>query len=238
MNKEEFLLELKKLGIELTEEQKEDFNKYYLLLTSWNKKFNLTSILEENDVYLKHFYDSCCLIKSGKLNDKLTLCDIGTGAGFPGLVIAIIKPNIKIILIESNGKKSTFLSEVKKELNLSNVEIINDRAENYSKINREKFDLITCRAVSDLSILLELCIPALKINGYFIPLKAKITEELNNSKDVLNKLNCKLENIISYELPNNQGERNIPIIIKTKETSSLYPREYSKIIKDLKKDKK
>lgn len=235
MNKDEFYSELTKLGIELNEKQKEDFNKYYLLLTSWNKKFNLTSILEENDVYLKHFYDSCCLIKSDKLKDKLTLCDIGTGAGFPGLVIAIIKSNINITLIESNGKKCTFLKEVKNELNLSNVEIINNRAENFSKINREKFDLITCRAVSDLSVLLELTIPALKVNGYFIPLKASLDEELTNAQEKIKKLDCVLESVITYDLPNNQGKRNIPIILKKKETNKIYPRDYSKIIKDLKK---
>lgn len=232
MNKEEFINYIKKLNLEINNEILNKLDKYYKLLNEWNDKFNLTTILEEESVYLKHFYDSVCIIKSNLIkNENIKLCDFGTGAGFPGIVIKIFFPNINVTLIESNNKKCIFLNEIIKELDLKNIEVINTRMEIYSKNNRELFDIVTCRAVSHLRIISELSIPLLKVNGYFIPLKSSVEDEIKESKSILNELNSKIENIISYELPIENSKRNILVIKKLKETSLKYPREYKKIIK-------
>ena len=183
---------LKELNIELSEEQKVNFDKYKNLLKEYNKKFNLTSITEDLEIYIKHFYDSLCIIKTNKLIENRKLLDIGTGAGFPGVPIAIIRKDLDITLVESNSKKCEFLNVVKNELKLDNITIINKRAEDFVKENRETFDIVTSRAVSHLQILLELEIPALKIDGYFLPLKSNIDEELKTSKNLMEELNVKL----------------------------------------------
>ena len=230
MNKEDFIKELEKLNIKLSEYQINLLEKYYELLISWNKKINLTRITEKNEVYLKHFYDSLTLIKAIDLNKNLYVCDIGTGAGFPGIVLKIVFPNLKIVLVDSLGKRIEFLNEVIKKLNLTNIITINERAEIYIKNNIEKFDLITCRAVSKLNIISEICIPGLKINGYFIPMKAQIDEEIKNI-EFINKLSCKIENIISFKLPKENSTRNLIIIKKIGKTNILYPRSFEKIKK-------
>ncbi len=230
MNKEDFVIEIEKLNIKLSEYQINLLEKYYELLISWNKKINLTRITEKNEVYLKHFYDSLTLIKAIDLNKNLYVCDIGTGAGFPGIVLKIVFPNLKIVLVDSLGKRIEFLNEVINKLNLTNIITINERAEIYIKNNIEKFDLITCRAVSKLNIISEICIPGLKINGYFIPMKAQIDEEIKNI-EFINKLSCKIENIISFKLPKENSTRNLIIIKKIGKTNILYPRSFEKIKK-------
>lgn len=230
MNKEDFVIEIEKLNIKLSEYQINLLEKYYELLISWNKKINLTRIIEKNEVYLKHFYDSLTLIKAIDLNKNLYVCDIGTGAGFPGIVLKIVFPNLKIVLVDSLGKRIEFLNEVINKLNLTNIITINERAEIYIKNNIEKFDLITCRAVSKLNIISEICIPGLKINGYFIPMKAQIDEEIKNI-EFINKLSCKIENIISFKLPKENSTRNLIIIKKIGKTNILYPRSFEKIKK-------
>jgi len=235
MNKEEFINSLKELNIILNNEQINSFETYKELLQEYNKKFNLTSITKDEDIYLKHFYDSLCIMKIKEIENSTNLLDIGTGAGFPGIPLAIINPNLKITLVESNGKKCGFLELVKEKLKLNNIEIINSRAEEYSKINREKFDTVTSRAVSHLSIITELEVPALKVNGYFIPLKANYEQELEESKNKMNLLGLTLENIIEYTLPKENSKRTILKIKKTKETSKYYPREYNKILKEIKR---
>ena len=140
MNKDEFVLECKNIGISIDEDILNKLDLYRNLLVEWNNKFNLTTILEEKDVYLKHYYDSLCLSLSTNLNNK-NICDFGTGAGFPGIVLAIIYKDSNFTLIESNNKKCNFLNKVKEELNLKNVTIICDRTENYGKNNRELFDI-------------------------------------------------------------------------------------------------
>ena len=230
MNKEEFIEELKKLNIVLTNIQFEQLDKYYELLVEWNNKINLTRIIEKEDVYLKHFYDSITLIKAIDLNKSIKVCDIGTGAGFPGIVLKIVFPNLDITLVDALEKRVNFLNLVIKELNLNNIIAIHDRAENFIKENREKFDLITCRAVSKLNVISELCIPGVKVNGYFIPMKANIEEEIENTK-YLNLLNSKLENIISFKLPKEESIRNLVIIKKIDNTNIKYPRTYDKIKK-------
>lgn len=228
MNKNEFIESVKELGIYITEEQMNLLDKYYKLLVDWNEKINLTAITEEKDVYLKHFYDSITLIKAVDLNSNLNLCDVGSGAGFPGLVLKIIFPNLKIVLVDSLNKRVNFLNEVIKELNLKDIIAIHSRIEDYAKKNREVFDIVTCRAVSKLNIISELCIPLVKVGGYFIPMKGNIEEEIKDTS-YLNKLNSSIKNIISFKLPIENSIRNLIIIEKNKITNIIYPRSFNLI---------
>ena len=166
MNEKDFINEIEKLGIFISELQLKQLNKYYELLIEWNKVMNLTGITEKKDVYLKHFYDSLTICKVINLNDYSTLCDIGTGAGFPGMVLKIVFPNLKITLVDSLNKRISFLNEVIKELELDNIIAVHSRIEEF----KGNFDIVTARAVSRLNILLEYAIPLVKKDGYFIPL--------------------------------------------------------------------
>lgn len=231
MNKEEFINECKKINIIIDEDIFEKLCNYKDLLIEWNKKFNLTTIINDKDIFLKHFFDSIMITKYAELNNK-KICDFGTGAGFPGMVIAILFPKSSVTLLESNKKKTIFLEEVKNNLKLNNVNIINERAEIYGKTNRELFDIVTCRAVSNLNIILELSISLLKINGLFIPLKASVDEELNESKEKMNKLGYKLIKKNEYLLPIEQSKRTILIFEKIKKTDLKYPRNYNLIKKN------
>ena len=229
MNLDLFIEETKKLGIELTSQQLEKLNQFYELLISWNQKMNLTRIIEKDDVYLKHFYDSLTLSKVIDLNQDLTLCDVGSGAGFPGIVLKICFPNLKITLLDSLQKRVNYLNEIIKELDLKNIEAIHTRAEDYAKQNREKFDIVTARAVANLKILSELCIPMVKVNGLFIAMKANIEEEIENSTEILKKLDSKIEKIETFYLPLENSIRNIIMIQKQKTTNNLYPRRIEKM---------
>ena len=229
MNLDLFIEETKKLGIELTSQQLEKLNQFYELLILWNQKMNLTRIIEKKDVYLKHFYDSLTLSKVIDLKQDLTLCDVGSGAGFPGIVLRICFPNLKITLLDSLQKRVNYLNEIIKELDLKNIEAIHTRAEDYAKQNREKFDIVTARAVANLKILSELCIPMVKVNGLFIAMKANIEEEIENSTEILNKLDSKIEKIETFYLPIENSIRNIILIEKLKPTNTLYPRRIEKI---------
>ena len=235
MNEKEFKRYLLKLNINIDENDLKKFEKYKELLKEYNKKFNLTSILEDEKIYLKHFYDSLYLMTISEFKNKKNFLDIGTGAGFPGLALAIMNKNMFFTLVESNKKKCMFLNLVKENLNLTNVEVINQRAEDYTKVNREIFDIVSSRAVSHLKILSELEIPALKVNGYFLPLKSNIEEEIKETKKFLNELDCTVEKLYKYELPIENSERTIIVIRKNKVTKKIYPRNYSQIIKTKRK---
>ncbi len=229
MNIKEFIEETKKLGIELTAVQLQKLEKFYELLISWNEKINLTRITKKEDVYLKHFYDSLTLFKVINLDNELTLCDVGSGAGFPGIILKIVFPNLKVTLIDSLQKRVNYLNEVIKALDLFNIEAIHTRAEDYAKNNREKFDIVTARAVANLRILSELCLPMVKEKGYFIALKANIEEELENSKEIIKKLNSSIEKIETFDLPIEHSIRNLVKIKKERKTNSIYPRRMDKI---------
>ena len=231
MTNEEFIKELEKLNVILTETQLNQLEKYYELLIEWNEKINLTRITEKKDVYLKHFYDSITLIKGVDLYQNLTVCDLGTGAGFPGIVLKIAFPNLNITLVDSLNKRIEFLKLVIRELNLQNITAIHERGEEFIKNNRNKFDLITCRAVAKLNVISEICIPGVKINGYFIPMKAQIYEEIKN-QNFIEKLNSKLEDIVSFTLPFEESIRNLVVIKKISDTNKIYPRKYDKITKN------
>lgn len=230
MNKEIFMKELKKLNIELKETTLAMLNEYYSILKEENQKYNLTRIIEEDDVYLKHFYDSLTITKIIDINNQ-SICDLGSGAGFPGLVLGICFPSAKLTLIESNGKKCNFLNIVKKKLNLNNVTIINTRIEEYAKENRELYDIVTARAVAPLKHLLEYGIPLVKINGIFIAMKANVENEEKNIDNYYNKLNIKEEQRIVFNLPHENSIRTLIKYQKEKETDKRYPRRYNEIIK-------
>ena len=211
MDIELFIEETKKLGINLTDKQLSQLEKYYKLLVSWNEKINLTRIIEHDDVYLKHFYDSLTITKVIDLNKDLTLVDVGTGAGFPGIVLKIAYPNLKITLIDSLQKRVNFLNEVIKELELKDIKAIHTRAEDH----KEKYDIVTSRAVANLKKLSEWCMPLVKENGYFIPMKANVEEEIIEAKDAINKLCGKLEKQETFYLPVEGSLRNILLIRKS-----------------------
>lgn len=231
MNQSRFIEELQKLNIEITDKQLKDLENYYEMLIEYNKKMNLTGITEKEQVYLKHFYDSLTIMKIIDLKEQETLCDIGTGAGFPGMVLKIFFPKLKVTLVDSLNKRVEFLKDVKKKLNLENLEIIHSRAEEFAKENIEKFDVVTARAVAHLSILLEYSLPMIKINKYFIAMKGNIKEELEESKNAIKILNSKLEKVIEFKLPIEESTRNLVKIVKISKTNIKYPRKYSEIKK-------
>ena len=199
MNLNNFISELKKINIEITDIQLEQLNKYYELLVEYNKVMNLTGITEKEQVYLKHFYDSLTLIKVIDPTKEETLCDVGTGAGFPGLVIKILFPNLKVTLVDSLNKRIEFLKKVIQELNLKDIEAIHARAEEFSKLNREKFDIVTSRAVAPLNILLEYNIPLLKTNKYK---KSFIFSNYNNNFSSIRNTLTKISPFRTFDLDN------------------------------------
>ena len=231
MTKDDFLLEVNKLGISLNDNQIADLDFYAKFLLEYNEHTNLTAIKTITDVYLKHFYDSLTIVKNVDLNKVTTLLDIGTGAGFPGMVLKICYPNLKITLLDSNNKKIAFLKELSEKLSID-VEIIYDRAEVFVQNRREYYDIVTSRAVADLSILSELAIPYLKVGGNFIAMKANYQEELNDAQNILQKLNSKVTKITEFTLPKTDMNRVIITINKEKITNKKYPRSYNTIKKD------
>jgi len=209
MNKEQFLEELKKIGITPTLHQLNQLEEYYKLLIEWNSKINLTRITEEEDVYLKHFYDSLTISKVVGLNNYSTLLDFGTGAGFPGMVLKIIYPNLKITLVDSLQKRINFLNEVIKKLDLKNIETIHERIEN---IKDRHFDIITTRAVANLSKLLNYTNKIIDSTTLFIPLKANIDEEIVEAQRELKKYKLKISKREEFYLPKENSIRNILVI--------------------------
>ena len=230
MNKEQFINELKKININISVDTLSKLDEYYHILVEENNKYNLTAITEESQVYLKHFYDSLSIIKIVDLKEQYLL-DIGTGAGFPGLVLKIVFPDLKIDLLDSTTKRCLFLEKVIEKLDLKNINVINARAEEYAKENREKYDIVTSRAVAPLKHLLEYSIPTLKVNGNFISLKSNIDEELKNINNYYHKLYLNNEEIIKFELPYENSLRTLYKITKNKNTPLVYPRLYSQIKK-------
>ena len=230
MNKDIFIKEVEKLGILLTKEQLEMFNVYCTELLEYNKHTNLTAIRDEENVYLKHFLDSLTIVKNIRLTNE-SVIDIGTGPGFPGLVLKIVFPNIKLTLLDSNNKKTKFLTFICEKLSITDVEIINDRAENYIKENRYKFDIVTTRAVSHLRIVCELCLPLLKETGKFIALKGDLATEHEESKDTLTVLNAEIVKKTEFLLPIENSKRTILTIKRNGLIPNIYPRAYDKIIK-------
>ena len=230
MNKEQFIDELKKINITVTKHMLEQLEKYDEVLRSENKKYNLTAIKNKEDVYLKHFYDSLTLSKIIKLENQ-SLCDIGTGAGFPGMVLKIIYPNLKVTLMDATEKKCKFLQLVIQELGLKDIEVIHARAEIYSKTVREKYDIVTSRAVAPLKHLLEYSIPLVKVGGNYIAMKSDIQKEIENIDIYYKKLKIEEEKILTFTLPYEESTRTLIRYKKIDKTDLKYPRKYTDIKK-------
>lgn len=232
MNKERFIEEVTKLGIELTEEQVKQLEIYCDLLLKQNEVVNLTAIKDKEGIYLKHFYDSLTVIKEIKDIEGKSLLDVGSGAGFPGMVLKIVFPNLEVHLLDSNNKKIDFLKKLAEKLNLTKIYFIHERVEDHFKEVGASYDYVVARAVANLSVLAELCMPLVKQNGYFIPMKGKIEEEIEDGTYAILVLGGKIENISTFTLPIENSTRNIIKIKKWKETPSQYPRRYDKIVKN------
>lgn len=207
--------------------QQSKYQKYYELLNEKNKVMNLTAITDQEGVYIKHFYDSLLITKI--TSDFDNLVDVGSGAGFPGLVLSIYDESKHITLLEPTTKRCKFLNEVKNLLNLENVSIINDRAEN---VKNKKFNCASARAVAQINILLELVVPLLNVGGLFFCLKGtNYQEELTNAEGAIKELNVEIKNIYHFELPKELGKRVIIVFEKKKNTNPKYPRPYANILK-------
>lgn len=230
MKKEEWIELLKNqcnnLNMSINENQLEQLYIYMKMLQKFNENINLTAIIEDKDILQKHFIDSITIIPY--INDKDNIIDVGTGAGFPGIPIKIMREDIKVILLDSLNKRVNFLKEVISNLNLSNIQTIHGRAEDIGKNSnfREKFDVATSRAVAPLNILVEYLMPLVKKGGQCICMKGNnIEEELEISKKAINILGGELEKVDEFYLPQSDIKRNIIIIRKMKNTPSKYPRK-------------
>lgn len=225
-----FDIDLKEFDIQLSEVQKKQFIQYYDLLMEWNSFMNLTAITEPEDVLKKHFLDSVSIIKAvpNLLELSWNLIDIGTGAGFPGIPIKIMFPNLNITLLDSLNKRVNFLNEIITKLKLENIVAIHGRAEDYAVPGklRESFDLSVSRAVANLSTLSEYCLPFVKSGGYFISYKSdKVSDELDNAKKAIRLLGGVYKHQIEFMLPNSDIYRNLIVIEKEKNTPKEYPRK-------------
>lgn len=232
MTKEEFYSALQELEISLTEYQKQQLNEFYHILLEWNEKINLTTIVEEKDVYLKHFYDSLTLVKAYDLTKEVSFCDVGSGAGFPGIVLKIVFPQLKITLIDALQKRVNYLNDVITRLQLKNIEVIHTRMEDYARIHREKFDVITARAVGNMNLLTEICVAALKVNGVFLFMKSNYEEELEQCKRSFSLFHLEVEKKTTFQLPIEDSKRSIIRVRKNLITDSKYPRSIDKIKKN------
>ena len=229
MSVQEFKEACSKLGLELSDQQLGQYEKYYKLLNEWNKVMNLTGIDEHDEVYEKHFYDS--LLSVDDVEYAGSLVDVGSGAGFPGLVLKIAYPDLFVTLLEPIGKRCRFLQAVINELGLQKIEVVNMRSEDFAKDKRESYDYVTARAVSNLNILSELCVPLIKIGGHFVILRgASGHEEIVSAKEAFKVLGVK-ENKVSEKELNDGSKRVIADYLKIKETNHKYPRNYGMIKK-------
>lgn len=232
MNEKQFIEGLSINGVFLDDKQEKQFRKYFELLHLWNQKLNLTTITNKEDVYEKHFYDSLTIAFVNDFKGK-TLCDIGTGAGFPAIPLKIAFPDLKVTAIDSVNKKMDFVRLVIKELDLKGISVVVERAEVFAKINRESYDFVTARAVSRLNILMELSTPLVKIGGKFIALKGPAAkQEAEECFNTCKELNVELIQKQKVILPTTYAKRYNLIYEKISFTPEKYPREYNKMKKN------
>ncbi|MDF2675741.1 MAG: rsmG [Bacillota bacterium] len=225
----------KKLNLNYDETTDVKFEKYKELLKEWNNKINITSIEDDEEIYIKHFLDSILLLSNDNSNETKSIIDVGTGGGFPGLPLKIVNDNFSVTLLDSLRKRIDFLQEVVNELNLKEVNLIHGRAEDFGKDEkyREKFDICVSRAVAPLNILSEYCVPFVKVGGYFAAYKSEnISEEIDTCRNAVEKLGGIIKEVKEISLPNTDIIRKIIIIEKVKETSEIYPRKAGKPSKD------
>jgi len=214
------------LNIEFTLEHQKMFDVYYQYLIEYNKITNLTRIVDETEVYYKHFYDSLTVARTIDMNQIHTICDMGAGAGFPSIPLKIMYPHLEVTIVDSLNKRIVFLENLITKLQLSRVELIHDRVESYALKNQNKFDVVTARALGHMSLITEMGIPMTKMNGYFIGLKAQnYEEELNQSRNGIKILGGEIMDIKAFDLPLSFGHRVHIIIKKTKQVNG-YPRSF------------
>ena len=228
MNEQQFIEALKQKGIELSKQQIAQFQKYFELLVEWNEKMNLTAITDLEGVYLKHFYDSISASFFFDFTKVTSVCDVGAGAGFPSIPIKICFPHLEVTIVDSLNKRITFLNHLSNELQSENMTFVHARAEEFGQntVYREKFDVVTARAVARLSVLSELCIPLAKEGGYFVALKAAAgAEEMIDAKKAITTLGAKLKEEFAFHLPVEESERSLYIFDKIKTTPKKYPRK-------------
>ena len=221
----DFVKEIEALGITLDNDKLDKFDKYFKLLVEYNKVMNLTGITDYDGVYLKHFYDSLTLVKAYDFTKEINLCDVGSGAGFPSIPLKIVFPNINVTIVDSLNKRIEFLNVVIKELGLTNIKAIHARAEEYDK--REYFDVVTSRALADINIGLELCMPLVKVDGFYLPMVVGY----DLGKNTIKTLGGEFFEEIKFNLPIENSERKILKIKKVSKTNALYPRSFSQIKK-------
>ena len=213
---EEFIKEVESLGLVVTKEKLDQLEIIYNTLIETNKTMNLTRITDKEEVYIKHFYDSLTLAKIYDLSKVETLCDVGTGAGFPGLILKIFYPNLKITLIDALLKRVNYLNNLIEKLNLTDIKAYHIRAEDLIKKGRT-FDIVTARAVASLPKLLNWTMPLVNDNGSFLVMKGNIEEELKESQKIISKNNWIVNKNITFDLPNNKGFRTLLEIKKNKD---------------------
>ncbi|MBS4769685.1 16S rRNA (guanine(527)-N(7))-methyltransferase RsmG [Carnobacteriaceae bacterium zg-ZUI240] len=229
MTPEQFKNSVEEAGITLTDKQLKQYEMYFEMLVEWNEKMNLTAITQKEEVYLKHFYDSLTLaIETDVLQKSVTLCDVGAGAGFPSIPLKIALPHLHVTIVDSLNKRITFLNELVRTLELENVSCFHDRAETFGQNEafREKFDVVTARAVARLNLLSELCLPLVKVDGVFVSMKASSTlEEVAQSRKAFNVLGGEFVEDKAFQLPYEAGERHIVVVHKKQATPKKYPRK-------------
>jgi 16S rRNA (guanine527-N7)-methyltransferase len=218
---------LQEKGIGLSDRQKQQFDIYYRELVSWNEKMNLTGITEREDVYIKHFYDSVSLSFCLPFDKITSLADIGSGAGFPSIPLKILFPHLRIVIIDSLNKRIGFLRHLTEQLGLEGVECLHGRAEEVARNSayRDRFDLVTARAVAKLNVLNEFCLPFVKPHGLFCAMKGSDpAEEIKDAQRSMQLLNAKLSDVYPFKLPLEDAERHIVVMQKTAPTPVKYPR--------------
>ena len=233
MKIDRFIEEVEKLGININEDLLNKLEIYYQFLTEYNSHTNLTAITEKDDVYLKHFYDSLTIKNAVDLNNIQTLIDIGSGAGFPGVVLKIFFPHISTTILDSNGKKTLFISQLVEKLDLKDIKVINMRAEDFAIEETNRYDLCVSRAVAYVDIISELSLPFIKEDGKVVLMKGSVTTELNILEKHSNELNINDFKVIKFNLPVIEDERNLIIITKKAKTTKIL--SYNQILKRNKK---
>lgn len=221
-------------GVELSDNQIEQFMMYKELLKEWNEKINLTAITDDEGIIKKHFIDSIAIVKSGAINDGVRVIDVGTGAGFPGIPIKIVNENVEVVLLDSLNKRINFLNDVIEKLGLKGITAVHGRAEDMARKEdfREKFDIATARAVANLTVLSEYCMPYVKVGGKFIALKGpSVYDEVNEARNAIGTLGGKLKDIVETEILGEELKHNLVIIDKVKPTDKKYPRKPAQIEK-------
>ncbi len=223
-----------KVGLSFDENKYDKFIKYKEMIQEWNEKINLTTITEDSEIIEKHFIDSIKSFNFKFLKDSENLIDVGSGAGFPGIPIKIVNSNIKVVLLDSLNKRINFLNEVIKELDLKDIKTIHGRAEDFAKnkVYREKFDIATSRAVANMTVLTEFCMPYVKVGGYFLALKGpSIEQELKDSKNAIGTLGGKIQDVIKVDMEDSEMNHNLVIVKKMRTTDMRYPRKAGMVTK-------